>query len=338
MAKRLLPRSIWEWLRRGRRAVRLRLNALVLDWLKAIWRHQRIARRFVPPDPADRATETPPSLRASVERSLRCAVFYPQMPDSRAAIYKMVSLLGMRMSDDASRYADVYIRWEDTTFGHVDETLQRLGQRARVLNIGCTDISKTHVENVFANTFGYGSVIDPRRHHGPAVEKSIWNAGHSGRIVQCPLAEPAADVIYQLPINNVEDGQTILDLRVPIVGGMVPFVYLKRRPVANRFANINSAVDLAEPETVFSHAELADVRRFAENMALDYGEIDILRNQDDSRIYIVDVNNTPFGPPREIDSASGAIAMHRLATAFEEQFLRAPNLKRPVQSELAHVA
>lgn len=338
IAKRVLPRPVWELLRRGRKAVSSRVNALLLDQVKAVWRHQRTARRLVLRDPADRVTGSPPPLRESVRRSFRRVVFYPRLPAERAAIYKIVTLLGMQISDDVSRHADVYLRWEDTTFAHVDATLQRLGKHARVLNIGCTDISKCHVEEVFARTFGYGSVIDPTRHQGSAVEKTIWNAGHSGRIVQCPLTEPAPDAIYQVPINNLVDGDTILDLRVPIVGGVIPFVYLKRRPVAVRFSNANSAVDLAEPDAVFSDSELEDISRFAENMALDYGEIDVLRDQDDGRLYVVDVNNTPFGPPREMDSAQGALAMHRLASTFDERIVRWPTLKRLSQSEFAHVS
>lgn len=33
-------------------------------------------------------------------------------------------------------------------------------------------------------------------------------------------------------------------------------------------------------------------------MGLDYGELDILRNNLDGRIYVVDVNKTLWGPPQ----------------------------------------
>ena len=56
-------------------------------------------------------------------------------------------------------------------------------------------------------------------------------------------------------------------------------------------------------------------------MRLEYGELDILRDLDNKKIYIVDVNNTPFGPPANISAAQGKEAIRILAEAFEEAFL-----------------
>ena len=42
---------------------------------------------------------------------------------------------------------------------------------------------------------------------------------------------------------------------------------------------------------------------------------------DDRRIYIVDVNNTPFGPPANISNKQGEEAINILANAFKKAFL-----------------
>ena len=67
--------------------------------------------------------------------------------------------------------------------------------------------------------------------------------------------------------------------------------------------------------------EQAQVIEFAKKMNLDYGEFDVLRDLDDKKIYIVDVNNTPFGPPSNISGSEGKKAISILAKAFREAFL-----------------
>ena len=39
------------------------------------------------------------------------------------------------------------------------------------------------------------------------------------------------------------------------------------------------------------------------------------------RIYIVDVNNTPYGPPNHIEPAEGDLAVRILADTFVEEFV-----------------
>jgi hypothetical protein len=56
-------------------------------------------------------------------------------------------------------------------------------------------------------------------------------------------------------------------------------------------------------------------------MGLDYGELDVLRDLGDRRIYVVDVNPTPDGPPNHIGAADSEIALARMADAFNEVFL-----------------
>ena len=56
------------------------------------------------------------------------------------------------------------------------------------------------------------------------------------------------------------------------------------------------------------------------NLGLDYGEIDVLRDRNEGKIYIVDVNNNPAGPPEPISALDGNLAIVRLAEAFENTF------------------
>jgi hypothetical protein len=60
-------------------------------------------------------------------------------------------------------------------------------------------------------------------------------------------------------------------------------------------------------------------------MGLDYGELDVLRDADDGRLYVVDVNTTPFGPVnRRLDDSwwfdrLSWQSLTRLCNAFERE-------------------
>jgi hypothetical protein len=51
-------------------------------------------------------------------------------------------------------------------------------------------------------------------------------------------------------------------------------------------------------------------------MALDFGGLDVLRDREDGRIYIVDVNKTDMGPPSALTAKDKLTAMRGLAQAF----------------------
>lgn len=204
--------------------------------------------------------------------------------------------------------ADAAFYFEDSTFGQppaCDHPVR--------LNFDCADVSKTRVAKVFEDVFGYALAIDPTVHVGPAVEKGEANGAHDGRIVQCPTAALPGRV-YQRVIDNT-DGDQVVDLRTPCVGGAPTLTFIKRRPLVDRFANYNTGVTLAAPESVFSPAELATISRFCVAMSLDWGGLDVLRDRADGRLYIVDVNKTDM-PPLRLPWMQKMRAISRLAAAL----------------------
>ena len=103
-----------------------------------------------------------------------------------------------------------------------------------------------------------------------------------------------------------------------IVGGEIPFVYLKRRTADGRFSNDNKRVDLAETRALYTEDEIAKIRAFARAMQLDFGGLDVLRDREDGRLYIVDVNKTDMGPPTALPGRQKLRAMRMLADAFAD--------------------
>lgn len=247
-------------------------------------------------------------------------LFHPSKPGYSEVLYKVCNSLGYAITTATDSRPDLVIAYEDVTERGPSSVLAELAGDHHVVNHRCHDISKVRVEAVFHDVFGYGTFVDPRTHQGLCVVKSNENARHDGEMVACPTDSLRRDAVYQKLINNVV-GDEVLDMRVPIVGEQIPFVYLKYRSLKRRFSNMNTRVSIDSPESVFSDREIEKILDFVEELGLDYGELDILRDVDDRKIYIVDVNNTPCGPPNHLGRADGVRAIHMLSESFHAEFL-----------------
>ncbi|WP_146216210.1 hypothetical protein [Nitrospira lenta] len=225
------------------------------------------------------------------------------------------------MVDRGGIKADLAIHWEDRTVRQREATLDRVSLTQPVLNSRCLDISKCRVEVVHQAVFGYGLAVNPREFTGRCVKKSNENALHDGTIIQGPVAQVDELCVYQRVVNNSRDGKFVEDIRVPVFGKTIPFCYRKIRPIERRFSNQNNLAELCEVSEVLSAQEVDLVLRFCHEMGLDYGEVDVLRDEDDGRIHIIDVNNTPFGPPNHLGENDVRQALNKLSAAFQSEFL-----------------
>lgn len=219
--------------------------------------------------------------------------FAPERPRPWHVVWSALALARMRIAASPED-ADAIFYFEDSTFGAAPVSLS-----LPVLNGAVTDISKSNVAAAFEKVSGFTLRIDPRTHQGPAVEKSEANGAHDGRVVQCPR-EPAPGMCYQTLIES-DDGIRAYDYRTTIIARRPRFVVVKTRPVAQRFSIHNATVDYRELEAVFSACELNLLTAFAEEMALDWAAIDVLRDRNSGRIFVVDVNKTDTGPAVDLN-------------------------------------
>jgi hypothetical protein len=249
----------------------------------------------------------------------RTVLFCPDKPDYTQVLYKICNSVGYAMTSSVGPAPDLVVAFQDVTKRADSPELLELAANGYVVNQHCDDISKIKVEDVFLEIFGYGTFVDPATYVGQCVMKSDDNAMHDGEVVECPSVATRNDVIFQRLINNTT-GDEVLDIRVPIVRDQIPFVYLKYRRVRSRFSNMNSRVHMAAPDSVFSGDETAKIKRFAERLGLDFGELDVLRDVDDGKIYIIDVNNTPCGPPNHLGRAGSKRAVQLLTQSFNTEF------------------
>ena len=234
---------------------------------------------------------------------------YPDWPSKRASIMAYATALGYAVTnreDTADRYrGQVRIQ-----LAFDDRTEKRQAQPG-FWNGHCLDISKSTLDRHHHDVFGYGVNVHPRTHSGPMLEKSEGNAVHDGREIEGPLA--AAEVqpgkVYQRIIDNRTESGLFEDLRVVVINGQVPVVYRKRKSGEVRYTNETVEVDLAaSPKTVLSEVEMVQIASISTKMRADFAELDVLRDRQDGRIYCVDLNPTPYGPPAGLSKGQKAQA------------------------------
>ncbi|MCQ8184464.1 hypothetical protein [Parvularcula maris] len=225
----------------------------------------------------------------------------------------IVEHLGAEVVEDP---ADAELVWafDDATFS--DEVMATNDQV--VINGTCTDISKTRINEIMQSVFGYALAADPETYDGPMVEKSEINGAHDGRIVQGP-APRREGFVYQRLVDNQYDDNRVEDLRTTIVGGKPVLVFRKRRPMDGRFANTNTEVVLTSLDEVFTMEERNMIGAFAQELGLDAGGLDVLRDRHTGKLFIVDANKTDMGPPMALPLNDKLKATHMMAEALAEE-------------------
>ena len=221
-------------------------------------------------------------------------LFYPEAPKTYHTLYKVCNYLGWDITTNPHKHADVRIFFEDTTVRNTYTILETLKTQYPIVNINSTDISKEHVEKIFSEAFGYSMDIDPETHEGVCVRKSNINAVHDGKIVTCPTQREEG-YVYQKLIDTKQDDGRVMDLRLHMFNG-ISKVTLKRYKNADDMFDITVDAEFVNYDEVLSKEEQEKVSEFCKKMGLDYGELDVMRDNNDSKLYIVDVNNTPAGP------------------------------------------
>ena len=122
-----------------------------------------------------------------------------------------------------------------------------------------------------------------------------------------------------LHFNNIINNE-LVEYRVPILGSTIPFIYVKYRPLKSRFGSKNKRVEIAKPEKYLSPDEQERIIKFCNMLGLDCGEMDILRDSDTKRIYIVDANHTPASPPYQRSMKRYIKALQIMSDVFRQTF------------------
>ena len=253
----------------------------------------------------------------------RFVLVHPDWPSKRASIMAYADALGWAVTNRP----DTPALFNGTTvlkLAFDDRTEKRQAQPG-FWNGHCLDISKSTLDRHHQSVFGYGVNVDPTTCDGPMLEKSEGNAVHDGREIQGPLSPSQVQPgkVYQRIIDNRTEGGLFEDLRVVVIQGEVPLVYRKRKSGEVRYTNETAEVDLVEsPKTILSESEIDQIASLSTKMCAEFAELDILRDRQDGRIYCVDLNPTPYGPPAGLIESDQRMAIERSAGCMQLQLRR----------------
>lgn len=250
-------------------------------------------------------------------------LFYPEFPTMEG--YTLVAVchaLGWRGVIDPAEGFDVAVAWEDSTWPPRQALLDAIAERMPVWNLDCVDISKRRVDAVMREVFGWGVEIDPCSYRGPCAIKTDENARGRGFVRMAPLAaaEIERQYVYQRLIPCHEHGRPV-NYRVPVIDGRIPICYvLERAPMVDHLKVEAVGCRLAEADELFDADEQAKILELCARMGLDFGELDVLRDDGDGRVHVIDVNKTPAGMGlayrHRWTVAQRASALERLASSF----------------------
>lgn len=244
---------------------------------------------------------------------------YPHFPSTGSTIFRIAKHLNLYLTNRIEGSYDRAIYWEYNTV-RVEFNKLEMIEGLSVINLNCRDISKDFVDEAMHHAFGYSTRIDPAKHNGIAVRKSLKNAVHDGMMVECPCL-PDQGFIYQKLIDSSVNEHEVMDIRIPVMRGLIPHVYLNYRPNNERFKNVPNRAELCEDvHCMLSSEEQRMILNFCKLIHMEYGELDTLRDVHDGRLYIVDANNTPQGPPKNLSKKEKHRAIQLMSAAFKSQF------------------
>ncbi len=255
------------------------------------------------------------------------ALFYPEYPKSGSTAARTLRSMNINITNNPAEGYDFVFFWiDETETVNVDKILQPLNLNYKAFNQDCLDISKTKVDKVFEEVFGYSITVDPLKHEGRCVQKCDENALGEIDEVECPLPAAKPGFVYQKIIDNTVNEDYIADLRVLIFGTDIPFIIDKWIPKVRRYKKPTSTTldykyHRKATKDVLSKEEQANVIEMAKRMGLDYGEMDILRDNKDGKIYIVDVNKTPTMTIKRFTEQEQKIVYADLQHYFKKNFI-----------------
>jgi len=189
------------------------------------------------------------------------------------------------------QFADIAFYWNWKAFNPTPLPDGLNNAKCRVVNKKLLDTSKTFVDNRFYDVFGYRSMLEKPEIGQRVVTKTERNGIHNGRIIEFNGAFHK-DWLFQKYIDTLKDGY-YNDLRVMIINGKLSNIMFIKK--LDNFACIEMiSCSVVNTKDIFSIDEISKINEFCKDY-IDYAELDILRDNEDGRIYIIDVNNTPGG-------------------------------------------
>lgn len=209
-------------------------------------------------------------------------LFYPDPLNNICRLYPIVKNLNIDHHNDPNKPYDHFMFWSyNKTICPPDDILTK---GKKIINIGCLDITKSRVEEIFQT----GISVDPLTHNGCCVKKSEGQAFHDGEIIQCP-SNRESGYVYQKAIDTKNDRGHFVDYRI-FYSGQIDLVIKKEK--SEMFKTKLISVEVIDPNIVLSNERQNEIAIKCKKFGLDFGELDMLFDKD-GRPHVIDVNNIP---------------------------------------------
>jgi hypothetical protein len=233
-------------------------------------------------------------------------------PGQKLQIY--LSKLGIEWTNDW-RDEDIThaFHWDYKNSNELSEEMRIVEARGvHIINGRCNNVKKDHLDYEFERVFGYSIMVDPTTHRGTCIKKSTQQAVHNGKFVQCPIKPHEYDSrviksvsgethrrLYQKLIDTRFEMDKLREVRVPIIGSTIPTLFIKELGVKSTFhpyeENYYKVYTARNFDEWLSMSEVDKLFELSRNLGLEFGELDVLRDNSTGLIYVVDVNNIPMG-------------------------------------------
>ena len=244
----------------------------------------------------------------------------------KATAYFMLKKAGVFFQEAIDKNFDIGWFWDPRiTISKTVPKIRERSKKVRLINFFLKDTSKDFVAKTVEEHFGYTFKVDPNTYQGYCIAKHNGNGTKSCFFLKCPINadEIFHDHCYQKIINfsSPTERDVLFEIRVPIFRNIIPFVFFKRRSKGLRFTSKNRSMTISKALDYLSAEECESIISYCQKVGLEYGELDILRCDESGKIYIIDVNNTPWWPPNNLGDIDRNIALNLMWNAFLEGFL-----------------
>lgn len=246
------------------------------------------------------------------------ALFYPRGLSSSSLIAQVLQQLDIKVTTNINDEADFGFHWNSRNENEVSPELILKG--IPIFNAGCLNVKKDYIDKLFTEIFEYSSLIDPETYSGLCVKKGTEQATHSGKIITCPCKRELRERerngvkhydLYQRLINNEEPNGLLKEYRLTYCFGKLSLL-VRYKIKENRFHPFFPDKQKIVYEPIvgchIKNKDVANILKFCRHYSIDFADLDVLRDRDNGKIYIIDVNNI----------ATSAMAFH---SADKEKYM-----------------
>ncbi|MBV9270425.1 MAG: glycosyltransferase [Candidatus Eremiobacteraeota bacterium] len=199
-----------------------------------------------------------------------------------------------------------------------DEIAQRTGETAfpESVNRSCAIKSRAEIDAAFRKIFGYGLFVDPRTYTGAIYRRPVRGADEP-RLFHGPLLRAEDGFVYQ-PAFSYSTLRGMLEWHAFVVGRRIVAVH--RFFKTTQDGEPHSAAEYSSPYLAFSDDEAAKLEAFCEQIGLDFGVVEISRDENDQRLYVRECDLNPPAITRAISEPERRHLVQTIASAYATNF------------------